>query len=135
MSDRDMADYDLAIIGGGINGTGIARDAAGRGLRVLLLEQSDLGAGTSSALTKLIPRGPAPSRAGRAAARPRGAHRGRGAAADGAAPDPADALHAAGDPGAALADHAADRVVPLRLARRPQNPAGRPWHRPDPPRH
>src|SRR5437763_6877321 len=54
MSDRDMADYDLAIIGGGINGTGIARDAAGRGLRVLLLEQNDLGSGTSSASTKLI---------------------------------------------------------------------------------
>src|SRR5215218_9465300 len=49
-----MADYDLAIIGGGINGTGIARDAAGRGLRVLLLEQNDLGSGTSSASTKLI---------------------------------------------------------------------------------
>ena len=49
-----MADYDLAIIGGGINGTGIARDAAGRGLRVLLLEQNDLGSGTSSASTKLV---------------------------------------------------------------------------------
>ena len=54
MADGDMADYDLAIIGGGINGTGIARDAAGRGLRVLLLEQNDLGSGTSSASTKLI---------------------------------------------------------------------------------
>src|SRR5438270_12063038 len=51
---RDMAEFDLAIIGGGINGTGIARDAAGRGLRVLLVEQSDLAAGTSSASTKLI---------------------------------------------------------------------------------
>jgi glycerol-3-phosphate dehydrogenase len=49
-----MADHDLAIIGGGINGTGIARDAAGRGLRVLLLERSDLASGTSSASTKLI---------------------------------------------------------------------------------
>jgi glycerol-3-phosphate dehydrogenase len=49
-----MADYDLAIIGGGINGAGIARDAAGRGLRVLLVEQSDLAAGTSSASSKLI---------------------------------------------------------------------------------
>ena len=46
--------YDLAIIGGGINGTGIARDAAGRGLSVLLAEQADLGGGTSSASTKLI---------------------------------------------------------------------------------
>jgi glycerol-3-phosphate dehydrogenase len=49
-----MADFDLAIIGGGINGTAIARDAAGRGLRVLLVEQNDLGAGTSSASSKLI---------------------------------------------------------------------------------
>src|SRR3954451_3795575 len=49
-----LASYDLAIIGGGINGAGIARDAAGRGLRVLLLEQNDLGSGTSSASTKLI---------------------------------------------------------------------------------
>lgn len=46
--------YDLAIIGGGVNGAGIARDAAGRGLKVLLLEQNDLASGTSSASTKLI---------------------------------------------------------------------------------
>lgn len=46
--------YDLAIIGGGINGIGIARDAAGRGLSVLLLEQGDLAGATSSASTKLI---------------------------------------------------------------------------------
>ena len=46
--------YDLAIIGGGINGCGIARDAAGRGLSVLLCEQGDLGGGTSSTSTKLI---------------------------------------------------------------------------------
>jgi glycerol-3-phosphate dehydrogenase len=49
-----MADFDIAIIGGGINGTGLARDAAGRGLRVLLVEQNDLASGTSSASTKLI---------------------------------------------------------------------------------
>lgn len=46
--------FDLAIIGGGINGCGIARDAAGRGLRVFLCEQGDLGGATSSASTKLI---------------------------------------------------------------------------------
>jgi glycerol-3-phosphate dehydrogenase len=50
----DTKTYDLCIIGGGINGTGIARDAAGRGLSVLLLEQGDLASGTSSASTKLI---------------------------------------------------------------------------------
>src|SRR5262249_59998944 len=49
-----MADFDLAVVGGGINGTGIARDAAGRGLRVLLVEQNDLASGTSSASSKLI---------------------------------------------------------------------------------
>ena len=46
--------YDLFIIGGGINGAGIARDAAGRGLSVCLAEQSDLASGTSSGSTKLI---------------------------------------------------------------------------------
>lgn len=46
--------YDLAIIGGGVNGCGIARDAAGRGLSVLLCEQGDLAGATSSASTKLI---------------------------------------------------------------------------------
>jgi glycerol-3-phosphate dehydrogenase len=46
--------YDLFIIGGGINGCGIARDASGRGLKVFLTEQGDLASGTSSASTKLI---------------------------------------------------------------------------------
>ncbi|WP_431855662.1 FAD-dependent oxidoreductase, partial [Azospirillum sp.] len=46
--------YDLAVIGGGINGCGIARDAAGRGASVFLCEQGDLASATSSASTKLI---------------------------------------------------------------------------------
>ena len=46
--------YDLAVIGGGVNGAGIARDAAGRGAKVLLLERGDLAEGTSSNSTKLI---------------------------------------------------------------------------------
>lgn len=46
--------FDLAIIGGGVNGTGIARDAAGRGASVVLFEQHDLASATSSASTKLI---------------------------------------------------------------------------------
>src|ERR1700730_4157606 len=49
-----MADYDLAIIGGGLNGVSVARDAAGRGLRVILLEQGDLGGAASSATPRLI---------------------------------------------------------------------------------
>ncbi len=47
-------DYDLCVIGGGINGVGIARDAAGRGLSVLLVEAQDLAGATSSASTKLV---------------------------------------------------------------------------------
>jgi glycerol-3-phosphate dehydrogenase len=47
-------DYDLCVIGGGINGAGIARDAAGRGLNVLLVEAQDLASATSSASTKLV---------------------------------------------------------------------------------
>ncbi len=46
--------YDLLIIGGGINGAGVARDAAGRGLKVALVESGDLGSATSSASTKLV---------------------------------------------------------------------------------
>lgn len=46
--------YDLVVVGGGINGAGIARDAAGRGLRVLLCERDDLASHTSSASSKLI---------------------------------------------------------------------------------
>jgi glycerol-3-phosphate dehydrogenase len=48
------ADVDLLIVGGGINGAGIARDAAGRGLKIMLVEQADLASATSSASTKLI---------------------------------------------------------------------------------
>src|SRR5438093_603401 len=54
MPAPEVSDYDLAIAGGGINGTGIARDAAGRGLKVLLVEKDDLAAHTSSGSTKLI---------------------------------------------------------------------------------
>ena len=46
--------YDLLVIGGGINGAGIARDAAGRGLTVLLVEMADLASATSGWSSKLI---------------------------------------------------------------------------------
>ncbi|TAK85171.1 MAG: glycerol-3-phosphate dehydrogenase [Betaproteobacteria bacterium] len=49
-----MHSHDLLIIGGGVNGAGIARDAAGRGLSVLLVEKGDLAGATSSASSKLI---------------------------------------------------------------------------------
>ncbi|GAB3684219.1 glycerol-3-phosphate dehydrogenase [Salinisphaera aquimarina] len=51
---KDEQDYDLLIVGAGINGAGIARDAAGRGLRVLICDQGDLGNYTSSSSTKLV---------------------------------------------------------------------------------
>src|SRR6185312_457865 len=46
--------YDMLVVGGGVNGAGIARDAAGRGLSVLLAEKGDLAGATSSASSKLI---------------------------------------------------------------------------------
>ena len=50
----DLGEVDVCVIGGGVNGAGIARDAAGRGLSVLLCEKGDLGEGTSSRSGKLI---------------------------------------------------------------------------------
>jgi glycerol-3-phosphate dehydrogenase len=47
-------DYDILVIGGGINGVGVASDLAGRNLKVILIEQNDLGSGTSSASSRLI---------------------------------------------------------------------------------
>ena len=49
-----MEQFDIVVIGGGVNGCGIARDAVGRGFSVLLAEKGDLAGGTSSASTKLI---------------------------------------------------------------------------------
>src|SRR5277367_6248470 len=54
MTTESIPILDLLIIGGGINGVGIAADAASRGLSVWLCEQNDLGSATSSASTKLI---------------------------------------------------------------------------------
>lgn len=56
---RDLAriqqnQYDLIIIGGGINGAGVARDAALRGLKTILIEKGDFASGTSSWSTRLI---------------------------------------------------------------------------------
>jgi glycerol-3-phosphate dehydrogenase len=54
MAEAARESFDLAVIGGGIHGTAIARDAAGRGLSVLLVERGDLASETSSASSKLI---------------------------------------------------------------------------------
>jgi len=51
---RDLGRFDLIVVGGGVNGAGIARDAAGRGLSVLLCEKDDLAHGTSSRSGKLV---------------------------------------------------------------------------------
>ena len=53
-ADGDLGEVDVCVIGGGVNGAGIARDAAGRGLSVLLCEKGDLAEGTSSRSGKLI---------------------------------------------------------------------------------
>ena len=53
MSDSNTS-FDVAVIGAGINGAGIARDAALRGLRVIVLDQNDLCSGTSAASSRLI---------------------------------------------------------------------------------
>src|ERR1044071_4161073 len=54
MVRADKSRFDAIIIGAGINGAGIARDAAMRGLKVLLIDKGDVGCGTSSASTRLI---------------------------------------------------------------------------------
>ena len=51
---RDLGQFDLIVVGGGVNGAGIARDAVGRGLSVLLAEKDDLAQGTSSRSGKLV---------------------------------------------------------------------------------
>src|SRR5580693_1059528 len=51
---RDLGQFDLIVVGGGVNGAGIARDAVGRGLTVLLCEKDDLAQGTSSRSGKLV---------------------------------------------------------------------------------
>ena len=106
-----MVDYDLAIIGGGINGAGIARDAAGRGLRVLLVEQDDLASATSLGHHQADPRRPALSRALRVPAGARGLSSAN-CCSHGAAHHAADALRPAARPAAAALVIRA-RPVPL----------------------
>src|ERR1051325_3151539 len=53
-AEIEDASFDLIVIGAGINGAGIARDAAMRGLSVLLLDKGDIASGTSSWSTRLI---------------------------------------------------------------------------------
>ncbi|NMD46274.1 MAG: FAD-dependent oxidoreductase [Propionibacterium sp.] len=52
--DQTRSGFDLVVVGGGVNGAGIAWDAALRGLRVLLLEKGDIGSGASSWASKMI---------------------------------------------------------------------------------
>ena len=54
LENASEVNYDLIVIGGGITGSGIALDAASRGMKVLLLDKQDFAAGTSSRSTKLI---------------------------------------------------------------------------------
>src|SRR3712207_3884575 len=52
--DISRRPFDLVVVGAGINGAGVARDAASRGLRVLLIDKGDIGGGTTSWSTRLI---------------------------------------------------------------------------------
>ena len=121
-----MADFDLAIVGGGINGAGHcprcrrprAARPAGRAERSCL--RHIVG------LDQAHPWRPALSRARMVPAGARGADRARGDVADGAAPDPADALRAAGRAGPAPGLDAAPGSVRLRSSRRAEDPAARP---------
>ena len=87
--------YDIFVIGGGINGCGIARDAAGRGHSVCLAEMADLGQRHVVGLDEADPWRPALSRTLRVPPGARGADGARGAVGDGAAHHPSAALRAA----------------------------------------
>ena len=115
---------DLLVVGGGVNGTGIARDAAGRGLSVLLCEQDDLAAAHLVRQQQADPRRPALSRALRVPPRARGPDRARGAAARRPAHHLAAALRAAAQPRAAPGLDDPPRPVPLRPPRRARQAAG-----------
>ena len=117
------APYDIAIIGGGVNGCGIARDAAGRGLSVYLCEQGDLASATSSASTKLLHGGLRYLEYLRVPSGSRGAAGARSRLANGAAHRLAAALRAAGRRDLRPLDAAA-RPVSLRPYRRPAIAAG-----------
>ena len=115
--------YDLLVIGGGINGAGIARDAAGRGLSVLLVERDDLAAHTSSWSTKLIHGGLRYLEHYEFRLVARGARRARGPAARRAAHHRAAAVRAAARAAPAAEVDDPRRAVPLRPARRPDDAA------------
>ena len=80
--------WDLLVVGGGIVGAGALLDAASRGLKVALVEQDDIAAGTSSRSSRLIHGGLRYLQQGEVGPRPRGARRARPAPAPGAAPRP-----------------------------------------------
>ncbi len=118
---RDLGQFDLIVVGGGVNGAGIARDAVGRGLSVLLCEKDDLAQGTSSRSGKLVHGGLTLSRILRVSARPRGADRARGPAPCGAAHHLADAVCPASQPGATSGLDGPSGPVSLRSLGRAQN--------------
>ena len=114
-----MDSFDLLIIGGGINGAAIARDAAGRGLDVLLVEKDDLAAPHQLGLVQADPRRPSLSRAIRVPPGPRIAARARDPARQRAAPRPAAQVRPARSARRPPLLAAAARPAALRSARRP----------------
>ena len=125
-----MTPYDLLVIGGGVNGAGIARDAAGRGLSRPLVREGRPGAGHLLAQRQAGAWRPALSRILRVPPGARGADRARGAARGRAAHHLAHALRAAAFAGAAPGLAGAPRPLSLRPSRRPQQAARYPRHRP-----
>ena len=115
--------YDLLVIGGGINGAGIARDAAGRGLSVLLAEQDDLASRHVVVEHQADPRRPALPRVLRIPAGGRGAGRARSAARERAAHHRAARVRAAARAAPASGMDDPHRPVPLRSHGRPDDAA------------
>ena len=106
--------FDILIVGGGINGCGIARDAVGRGLVGLSCEKGDLAGATSSAGQQADPRRPALSRILRVPAGARGAAGARDAVGASRRTSSGHAFRPAAPKGAAAGLAAAARPVPLR---------------------
>ncbi len=118
---RDLGQFDLIVVGGGVNGAGIARDAAGRGLKAPVVRKGRSRAGHLVALGQARSRRPALSRILRIPTRAGSADRARGPAARGAPHHLADAIRAAAQSRPASRLDGPHRPLPLRPPRRPQD--------------
>ena len=118
---RDLGQFDLIVVGGGVNGAGIARDAVGPRSLGAALREGRSRAGDLLPVGQARSRGLALSRILRVSARPRGADRARGPAPCGAAHHLADAVCPASQPGATSGLDGPGGPVSLRSLGRAQN--------------